>query len=43
MAALAGASDAEVEACLSDFHARYPDHPFPVALLDPQQRTERWP
>jgi hypothetical protein len=43
MAAFASASDAEIDACLADFHARYPDHPYPAALLDPAGRMGRWP
>jgi hypothetical protein len=43
MAALAGTSDADVDAFLADFHARHSDHPYAAALFDPLGRHERWP
>jgi hypothetical protein len=43
MATLASASDAEVDACLIDFHARHAQHAYPAALLDPAGRIGRWP
>jgi hypothetical protein len=43
LAALAGTPDAEIEACLIDFHARHAQNPYPAALLDPAGRTGPWP
>jgi hypothetical protein len=37
------ATDVDLEVFLTDYHAQYPDHPYPAALLDPAGRTERWP
>ena len=43
MAALAGASDADIDAFLVDYHAQHAQHPYPAALFDPAGRTGRWP
>jgi hypothetical protein len=43
LAVFAGATDADVDVFLDDFHAEHQHHPYPAALLDPLGRIERWP
>jgi hypothetical protein len=39
MAALASATDADIDACVTAYHAKHAGHPYPAALFDPAGRT----